>query len=326
MQRRRSVIGPLAGTVGVLPGSPDFALLYESAIPQKDQLCGAFWRSLILSAAGHGASQEEVALRAGTTLAEGDPARWLPGASPRADYEATIPVAIDKAFAGTSATGVARGIEELSGGVLTVVPVAGPWNADAVVTLVEIAAATAPECVLIANLRTGRLWGSRPPARLLLDYLLGRQVEAPPPDWDCGHFLTIAACMGGPGGALRDRAERGRADLVTRERVQQPCGSHYAGQGAAEGADRGADGDELADPSRDELAAEVAEQRARIDELLDALCVGSEAHHLDGSDENVVQTAEDGDAEDRARYVAAGLLRLLAQRRGGLKPGEGEES
>ena len=198
------MIGPLAGTVGVLPGPPDFALLYESAIPQKDQLCGAFWRSLILSAAGYGASQEEVALRGRTALAEGDPARWLPpGASPRADYEATIPVAIDKAFAGTSATGVARGIEELSGGALTVVPVAGPWNADAVVTLVEIAAATAPECVLIANLRTGRLWGSRPPARLLLDYLLGPQVEAPPmPDWACGHFLTIAACMGGPGGAL----------------------------------------------------------------------------------------------------------------------------
>jgi hypothetical protein len=27
-------------------------------------------------------------------------------------------------------------------------------------------------------------------------------VETPPPDWDCGHFLTIAACVGGPGGTL----------------------------------------------------------------------------------------------------------------------------
>jgi hypothetical protein len=27
-------------------------------------------------------------------------------------------------------------------------------------------------------------------------------VAPPPPDWDCGHFLTIAACVGGPGGAL----------------------------------------------------------------------------------------------------------------------------
>ena len=197
------MIGPLAGAVGTVPGPPDFALLHEGAMPQKDQLCGAFWGSLTLLAAGHPASQEEVALRAGTTLAEGDPAGWLPpGAAPRTDYEASIPVASDGALAGTSATGVARSIEELSGGTLAVAPVAGPWSAQTVVSLVEIAASVAPECVLIANLRTGRLWGSHPPARLLLARLLGRPVQAPPPDWDCGHFLTIAARAGGPGGAL----------------------------------------------------------------------------------------------------------------------------
>jgi hypothetical protein len=177
--------------------------LHEKAMPQKDQLCGAFWASLVLSAAGHAASQEEVALRAGTALAEGEPAGWLPpGASPRTDYETDIPVAPDEASAGTSSTGVARSIEELSGGELTVVPVAGPWSARKVVSLVEIAAAEAPECTLIANLRTGHLWTSRPPVRLLLDHLQGRPVEAPSPDWDCGHFLTIAACVSGPDGAL----------------------------------------------------------------------------------------------------------------------------
>ena len=128
------MIGPLAGTVGIFPGPPEFVLLHERAMPQKDQLCGAFWGALTLSAAGHTASQEEVALRAGTTLAEGDPAGWLPpGATPRTDYEATIPVAPDRASAGTSATGVARSIEELSGGALAVVPVAEPWSADTVV-------------------------------------------------------------------------------------------------------------------------------------------------------------------------------------------------
>jgi hypothetical protein len=197
------LIGPLAGTVGIFPGPRDFALLHERTMPQKDQLCGPFWGALVLSAAGHPASPEDVALMAGTTLADGDPAGWLPpGASPRTDYEATIPVAPDEASAGTSATGVARSIEELSGGTLSVVPVAGPWSAETVVSLGEISAATAPDCVLIANLRTGHLWGSRAPARLLLDYLLGRQVEAPPPDWDCGHFLTIAACLACPGGSL----------------------------------------------------------------------------------------------------------------------------
>ncbi len=197
------MIGPLAGAGEILPGPGDFVLLHERTMPQKDQLCGAFWGALTLSAFGHAASQEEVALQAGTTLAEGDPASWLPpDASPRADYEATIPTAPDGASAGTSATGVAGSIEELSGGALAVVPVAGPWSSDTVVSLVEITAAEAPECVLIANLRTGHLWGSRPPASLLLDYLLGRPVETQPPDWDCGHFLTIAACVGGPGGAL----------------------------------------------------------------------------------------------------------------------------
>jgi hypothetical protein len=197
------VIGPLAGTVGIFPGPPDFALLHERAMPQKDQLCGAFWGALTLSAAGYAASQEDVALRAGTTLAKGDPAGWLPpGALPRTDYEATIPVAREEASAGTSARGVARAIEELSEGTLAVIPVAGPWTAQTVISLVEIAARAAPECALIANLRTGHLWESRPPARLLLDHLLGRIVETPPPDWDGGHFLTIAAGVGGPGGAL----------------------------------------------------------------------------------------------------------------------------
>jgi hypothetical protein len=76
-----------------------------------------------------------------------------------------------------------------------------------VAPLIETASESAPECVLIANLRTGRLWGSHAPARLLLDHLAGRTVEPPPPDWDCGHFLSVAACVRGPGGvlvALRD--------------------------------------------------------------------------------------------------------------------------
>jgi hypothetical protein len=46
------VIGPLAGAVGTVPGPPDFALLHEGAMPQKDQLCDAFWGSLTISAAG----------------------------------------------------------------------------------------------------------------------------------------------------------------------------------------------------------------------------------------------------------------------------------
>jgi hypothetical protein len=199
---------PIAESVRLVPGARDLAGLHGRAMPQKDQLCGPFWGSLVLTAAGYPQDQDEVALMAGTTLAEGDPAQWLPpGASPRTDYTLSIPMAADKASSGTSAPGLARSIEELSRNALSIIPVAGPWTAETVASLVEIVAAGAPECTLLANLRTGRLWGSRPPARLLLDHLLGLPVEAPPPDWDCGHFLGIVASLEGPGGvliALRD--------------------------------------------------------------------------------------------------------------------------
>ena len=186
-----------------MTGARDLAGLHETAIPQKDQLCGPFWGALVLAAAGRPADQDEVALEAGTTLAEGDPAQWLPpGASPRTDYGLSLPVSPDEGAAGTSAPGLARGIERLSEGALRVVPVAGPWTAETVVALVEISASETPGCTLVANLRTGRLWGSRPPARLLFDHLLGLPVEAPAPDWDCGHFVAITASLSGPGGSL----------------------------------------------------------------------------------------------------------------------------
>lgn len=194
---------PNAGAVRLVPEAPGLGGLYERAVPQKDQLCGAFWGSLALSAAGYSFGQDEVALRAGTSLAEGDPSEWLPpGAFPRTDYGLSLPRAADEPSSGTSAMGVARSIEGLSGGGLAVVPVAGPWSPETVAALVGTVADALSECALIANLRTGRLWGSRPPAGLFFDYLLGRPVEPPPPDWDCGHFLSVLGTITGPGGAL----------------------------------------------------------------------------------------------------------------------------
>lgn len=199
---------PAVGSVKLVPGAQDLAGLHERAIPQRDQLCGPFWGALALTAAGYPTDQDEVALRAGTTLAKGDPAQWLPpGASPRTDYSLSLPVATDEPSGGTSASALARSIEELSGNTLRVIPIAGPWRSATVISLVEITASEAPECTLVANLRTGRLWGSRPPPRLLLDYLLGLPVEPPLPDWDCGHFLAIVATLSGPDNtlvALRD--------------------------------------------------------------------------------------------------------------------------
>ena len=199
---------PATGTLRLVPEPPALAALHEKELPQKDQLCGAFWGALALAATGHAADQDEVAFSAGTTLATGDPSEWLPpGASARTDYRLEIPVAEDEPSSGTSASGVARAVEELSTGALAVVPVAGPWSAQTVVSLIEIVAsqfqAGGPSgCTLVANGRTGHLWGSRTGPRLLLDHLAGRAVEPPPADWDCGHFLGIAGSVAGPGGSL----------------------------------------------------------------------------------------------------------------------------
>jgi Family of unknown function (DUF6885) len=171
--------------------------------PRRTSFAARSGGSLVLTAIGYPRDQDELALRAGTTLAKGDPAQWLlPGATPRTDYSLALPIATDEPSSGTSAPGLARSIEELSESTLAVVPVAGPWSAASVVSLVEIVAAETPECTLVANLRTGRLWGSRPPARLLLDYLLGQPVEPPIAAWDCGHFLAIVATLSGPNNNL----------------------------------------------------------------------------------------------------------------------------
>lgn len=190
------------------PGSltlvPDgrLAALHREAVPQKDQLCGAFWGSLALSAAGYPVGQDEVALHAGTALAEGDPADWLPpGAAPRTDYTRTLPVEPEEKLSGTSASGLARAVADLSGGALEVIPIAGEWTARSVIHLLEICAAM-PLCMLIANLRTGGLWASRQPVPLFLDHLRGLEVEAADPDWNCGHFVSLAGSLHGPGGTL----------------------------------------------------------------------------------------------------------------------------
>jgi hypothetical protein len=233
-------MGLITARGDVVPGPGDFALLHEREMPQKDQLCGAFWGALTLSAAGYRTSQEEVALLAGTTLAKGDPAEWLPpGAAPRNDYTSDLPLTPDGASAGTSAAGVARGIEELSGGALSVIPVAGPWTEEKVAPLIDTASESAPECVLIANLRTGRLWGSHASSRLLLDHLAGRTVEPPPPDWDCGHFLLPPAASRGHGGGSRAGRRARRRGALRLRRQGRGGPRHSAGRGGLRAATLG---------------------------------------------------------------------------------------
>ncbi len=180
------------------------------AAQQKDNLCGPFHAARVLRDAGvtewegEPLDQDLVALRAGTVLPapEMGPAhpQVPPGAVNRLDYRYELPL-VEPAQSGTAAGALADTIEELSAGRLACVPLSGHWSGDLVQRLVE--SAPAIEARLIANVRTGALWGSRPPIEALLAQLDGQDVAEPPPaEWDVGHFLELVQLLRGRAGAF----------------------------------------------------------------------------------------------------------------------------
>lgn len=172
---------------------------------QKDNLCGPFWGARLLHRAGvtrcdgEPVDQDLVATRAGTTLPEtqGD---WVPpGAMARLDY--TRPLIRARAEeAGTAPGALAKAIEEVSGGSLHVIPVTGRFDQEQVERLV--AKSRALDLWLIANVRTGMLWGSRPDPDTVYAELAGEPQKGPDPDWDVGHFVELQMLLRGPGGSL----------------------------------------------------------------------------------------------------------------------------
>jgi hypothetical protein len=163
----------------------------------------------MLRDAGVIVDQDVVAARAGTVL----PRDWRggvgssassvpPGAESWTDYHVELPMA-EMESSGTQPAGLAAAIEEMSRGALAVVPArSAAWTSSAVSGLVS--RGTSLGARLLANIRTGRLWGSRPPAALLLAELEGGEPPGPPPpaDWDVGHFVELVGLMRGRAGEL----------------------------------------------------------------------------------------------------------------------------
>src|SRR5262245_11249628 len=111
----------------LFPGAARLAELHAAEVPQKDDLCGRCCPALALrsaevrTASGGEISQDDVAIRAGTTLFTGDHGGSLPsGETGRRDYVLDIPRIDDEPSSGTAATGVARAIEDLAGERLNV--------------------------------------------------------------------------------------------------------------------------------------------------------------------------------------------------------------
>lgn len=177
-----------------------------SGAQQKDNLCGPFWASRVLNECGFSVwdgkpiDSDLIALRAGTTLPETHAGPDVPpGAVSLKDYRYDLPTAPAEQ-SGTSAPGLAQAIEAASAGKLRVVSLRGQWTAERVERLVEEAREYGVR--LIANLRTGRLWGGRPPIDVLLGELEGQSVQAPAADWDVGHFAELEMLIRGPKGSL----------------------------------------------------------------------------------------------------------------------------
>jgi hypothetical protein len=173
---------------------------------QKDNLCGPFWAARILNETGFKTwdgepiTEDLMALRAGTVLPEAhDGLDVPPGASPRASYRYQLAKApVEQS--GTAAGALAEAIEAASGGELRCVPVCGAWDAVRVERLVDEASGLGSR--LLANVRTGRMWASRPPIEVLLAELDGRSVVEPEADWDVGHFVELEMLIRGPKGSL----------------------------------------------------------------------------------------------------------------------------
>jgi hypothetical protein len=191
-------------------GAEPIGGLQASWMPQKDGCCGPFWGAIALRAFGierfgnEPVDQDLLAVQSSTTLdGESDPYEALPPRSkPRLDYRLPLPVADHPAASGTSARGVADGIERVGGGRVSVLPVTGPWTAESVESLLDVVAEVAPDAVLIANWATRHLWGSHPTPQAVLAHLAGQDAEGPPAEWDVGHFANLVALLRGPGGSF----------------------------------------------------------------------------------------------------------------------------
>jgi hypothetical protein len=171
-------------------------------VQQKDNLCGPFWAARVLTEAGftewdgERIDEDLIALRAGSVLPESNGVPSVPpGAVSRTRYRYQLQLAPADA-SGTAERPLMQAIVSASGGSLSCTPIRGPWTAELVERLVGDAPSIGAR--LIANLRTGRLWGSRPPIELVLDELAGRLVQGPVADWDVGHFVELAMLIRGP--------------------------------------------------------------------------------------------------------------------------------
>lgn len=195
--------------ITLLPGARALLAFHARELPQRDDLCGAFCAALALRAGGieaHGGDpvdQDAVAIAAGSIVSAVADTSILPfDEQGRRDYRLEIPTVEDSAVSGTTAGGLVRAVKELSGGRLAAIPYRGPWTAESLDGLFEMACGLTGPVTLVANFATHHLWGARPGVPEMLAYLLDGTQDGPAPDWDVGHFACVVGRVKGPRGTL----------------------------------------------------------------------------------------------------------------------------
>jgi len=191
-------------SVTLLPGATDLLTQHQREIPQKNELCGAFWVTLALRAfAGAAVEQDHVGEAAASLLSEVQtPASLPPGEPGRDDYVLELPRTSDPEIdSGTASEGLMVAAETLSRGRFVAVPVSGDWTAQRIAGLLSGLAALDCDLLVIANSATRMLWNTHSSPATLLGYLTAGPQDRPASEWDVGHFIGILGWVQGPAGS-----------------------------------------------------------------------------------------------------------------------------
>ncbi|WP_158883010.1 DUF6885 family protein [Amycolatopsis anabasis] len=184
------------------PGAADVLAEARAEMPQKNELCGAFVTLVCLRANGITVlDQDEAALAAGTVVLAGGEPTWPVSEKGRDDYRLELPSTTDPRAAGSSAAGVARAVETLSGQRLRAVPASGEWAAANLERLLS-GVHGLPRGAVIANVATAEFAAQDTPDRAFADYLDGGLPPLWTSRWRVGHFVLFGGTLSGTGGVL----------------------------------------------------------------------------------------------------------------------------
>jgi hypothetical protein len=179
--------------IKLLPGAEAILAEHNVELPQKNELCGAFWITLALRAlAAEKVEQDHVGKAAHSILSTVQTSESLPpGDSGRNDYILELPRIDDSEQAGTSPDGLVKATDDLAKQKLVAIPLSGAWTGEIIEALVQGLFDLNEPCLFIANSATRFLWGGKPNPAQVLGYLSGQNVLAPAPDWNVGHYIAV---------------------------------------------------------------------------------------------------------------------------------------